>query len=279
MNDFRCLEIWKVYGPGIKRLDLNKDKAPIDFNVWLKKIFEHRDKIFGKPEYPRVECNGTNTSYLFSLDEFAEAFFGAYSPNEIGAFFQRWLVQDTAQSEAFVQRVMDYEKIHKVVGIDFVNTSPIGRELTSSIARNFRILIPFNFPARELTKLKEDKSSFWYKREVFETKTDYYRSDLRGKKLRGVLPIRKGRGGFIKRYRIARENLLRADYTLYTFPLRDFFYDTPKNVEEIAELLKLDVNQGYFQEVYELRKQKPEKFKKLIEALGTEYTAEHLIKI
>ena len=279
--DFRCLEPWKVYGEGVKHMDVHLDKAPVDFNRWFKAGFSYRDKCFGRPDYPRWQENGAVTRYNFGMTEFAEAFFGTFSPNEVAALLDKFMVDTTDESEAFIQRVRGYEKEHKVAGIERHTSfnSDLGGRFHPDY--NFMFVVPFNFKAEELNCVVSDCNSFWYKKDsalnLNLRESDYPRTDLKKARLRKVLPIRGTREGFLTRYRLARRSLENHGFILYTPLNRDFWSVMPKSVEGIAAAFGIDVHPKYFRETYERRKTNPDAFKVLLEALEKKFIIGHLL--
>lgn len=110
----RCLVPWNVYGDGVIRLDFYKDRGIIDYNCVFDNLFEDRDRVFGA-DFPRSQKTKFGKRLYFTMLEFAEAFFGRNSPRKIARFLQEHLTDETDQSEALINRILNFEKEERVI--------------------------------------------------------------------------------------------------------------------------------------------------------------------
>ena len=219
MVDFRCFEPWNVYGDGRKRLDFHLDKAPVDFSIWFQAAFDNRDGLFGPPIEPRKIVQGNTISYFFTLDEFAESFFGAYTPAETARFFRAWMTKDTEQSEALVRRIEGYEKEHKVVVLSSYPSLWVSKKYHFEPVEvsDLQFLLPLNSPSQSLVRIAQDPDSFWHGKKIHVTQGKYYRSDFKSRRIR-ALQIRTRKNSYFRELKIARTELDRNGFVFYAPP-------------------------------------------------------------
>jgi hypothetical protein len=142
-----AIEFSEAFGGWIK-LCYFRNESLIDIHPFFQEFFDERDKIFNRDPGHNNRLKKIRNDYIyhFSMVEFAEAFFGTYTPAQIAEFLNERLVRNSL-SEAFIELITAFETKFKVAAMVPATYYYVG----PSIPRLF--FYPINFSKEEMDEL------------------------------------------------------------------------------------------------------------------------------
>ena len=187
MDYGKCLRIIERGPPRIGEdyaiMEYGKSKSLIDVSFLFDDFFgekyfgygDGRDSFYPSSIRNRKIISGENIQYRFEMHEFAEAFFGKFSPKEIVDFLSP-LFENGEDNEEFLDDLLKFEKRNYIA---------------FPIRQNNRYrFFPLNFDVKELNdciinvfpkskKLSKKKIEFWYLPRIdIEHKDDIHDKDF-----------------------------------------------------------------------------------------------------
>jgi hypothetical protein len=167
-NFGKCLEVIER-GPPRRGKDyavlrVDRQAGMFDLSCFFDDFFEDRDRYhFGRPQEPRCIQSDRHADYRFEMYEFAEAFFGKFSPKQMREFLGCLMPENTENND-FLKDVADFEKRNLVA-------FPFPQNLRPQKCQY--CFLPVNFPVKEMdrqiesticksSRPKVSRVNYWY---------------------------------------------------------------------------------------------------------------------
>ena len=146
-NFGKCLEVVDRgplrIGKNYAVLRVDRKAGMFDLSCFFDDFFGDRDRYhFGRPQEPRCIQSDRHADYRFEMHEFAEAFFGKFSPRQMGDFLVP-LLTDNSENAEFLKEVIRFEERNLVAFPYIQNLRPRKCQYC---------FLPINFPVKEMDR-------------------------------------------------------------------------------------------------------------------------------